>query len=382
MKMEGQLSYIGEYSINQLTRIINEYSPKEIFLVRGKSSYIQCGAKKTLDNIFSNLEIHITEFTDFSENPKVEDLEKGLSLLALRSTDLIIGIGGGSVLDMSKLIRFFNSYKGTIESSIYEKKKESIPLIAIPTTAGTGSEATHFAVVYRDKIKHSVAHRCILPNIAIVDPCFTYNINSYLTATTGFDALSQAIEAYWNVNHTSESDIYATKAIKLLWNNLPKVVNGTNKLNESRNLISEGSYYAGKAINITKTTAPHAMSYPFTSFYGFPHGHAVALLFPYFMELNCKVNKNELNPILDYQKYKRKINQMLAILDINYDEDISNYIKNYINNIGLKIKLPNNFNDEIIIKNTNNDRMKNNPKVIKENDIINAIKYIYANQQN
>lgn len=356
-----QQYFIGERAIENLESIIQYYIPRTVFLVRGKKSYESCGAKDAIIKFLPS-DIKLIEFYDFSENPKIEDLEKGIKLLNEHTCDLIIGIGGGSVLDMSKLIRFFHSYKGEITEAEFIQSSVPLPLITIPTTAGTGSETTHFAVLYKNKVKYSVTHKDILPDIAIVDPSFTYSNPTYLTACTGFDALAQAIEAYWNVYATKESDEYAIRAIELLWPNIPIAVNMPTK--EARDKVSEGSYWAGRAINITKTTAPHAFSYPFTSYYGYPHGHAVALTFPFFM----KCNHDTL-----FQDKMNSLYKMIGIDNIEYSDII---MRNYIERIGLRFVLPTNFQKRLIIENINIQRANNNPKVLTNKLVINAIKNI------
>ncbi|KAA6344757.1 Long-chain-alcohol dehydrogenase 1 [termite gut metagenome] len=351
-------TYVGDFSIDSLFTTLQNSSFKEIFLVRGKRSYELCGAKLVIENIKSLFNYTITEFFDFQENPKIEDLEKGLRFMSNIKADLIIGIGGGSVLDMSKLIRFFYSYSGDITNTQFEKQKGLIPLITIPTTAGTGSEVTHFAVLYKEKIKYSIEHNDVLPDMAIVHPSFTYNNSPYLTACTGFDALAHAIEAYWNINATEESDTYAVKAIKLLYPNLSVVVNAPAK--EARIKVSEGAYWAGKAINITKTTAPHAVSYPFTTYYNYPHGHAVALTFPYFAEYNIK-KVSELSTKLSRDRYVDKMKYLCSIIGTTIESDIRLLFHNYIKKIGLSFNLLHDFQVELIIKNINTQRMVNNP---------------------
>lgn len=347
--------YLEESSINDFFRIIKERAPKEIFLIRGKESYELCGAKKNVDNCIRDLGCLVTDFFEFSENPKIEDLEKGLTLLSKSHPNIILAIGGGSVLDMAKLIRFFHSYSGDPTVGAFVKERDLLPLIVLPTTAGTGCETTHFAVLYKNKIKYSVSHGDILPNIAFVYSPFTYNNPKYLTACTGFDALAQAIEAYWNINATEESDEYAMKAINLLWFNLLLAVNQPTK--ESRNEISKGAYWAGRAINITKTTAPHALSYPFTTYYGYPHGHAVALTFPYFFDLNKSV---------DALKYKMDI---ITSLMFQQKTNVKESFYFYLNQIGLSCKLPDNFDEKIISSNINLDRLANNPHVVTSDNI-------------
>ena len=178
-------------------------------------------------------------------------------------------------------------------------------------------------------------HTDILPDVAIVYPPFTYNNPKYLTACTGFDALAQGIESYWNVNATEESDEYAKRAIQLLWPNLPVAVNAPTK--QARDKVSEGSYWAGRAINITKTTAPHAFSYPFTTYYGYPHGHAVALTFPFFMQYNCMVRNSKLQCSLNVDAYNEKIKILCDLLSFSFMTTYGDMVK-YIMKLGLSLK--------------------------------------------
>lgn len=361
-----QQAYLGKDSIKELVPLLRKHNAHHVFLVRGKGSYSSCGAESIINNALSAANCTLTEFYDFSENPKFEDMERGVQVLKECNADIIIAVGGGSVLDMSKLIRFFSCYKGDVTDKCFEKIAELLPLITMPTTAGTGAEATHFSVVYKDKVKYSAEHDDMLPDYAIIYPPFTYGNPKYLTACTGFDALAQAIEAFWNLNATDESDIYAEKAIKLLWPNLPKVVN--NPTEELRDNVSEGSYWAGRAINITKTTAPHAFSYPFTTYYGYPHGHAVALTFPFFIRLNCG----------KYNSDKERIQRLLEVLNIKYDV-VQEVLQRYVYTIGLIKHSNEKVNATLIHQNINFDRLKNNPVFINQsifNDCIKTISII------
>ena len=356
-----QEAYIGVNCLKDFSFILKKFNPKRIFLVRGKKSYHLCGAEKVINDTLKDFSSEVLLFCDFEENPKIEDVKKGLSILEKFNPDIIIAIGGGSVLDISKLIRFFHSYEGEETGNKFEQKCPLIPLLALPTTAGTGCEATHFAVMYKDKVKYSVEHDDILPDFAFVYPPFTYNNPSYLTACTGFDALAQGIEAYWNVNATVESDEYAMKAIQLLWPNLPLAVNSPTE--EVRNKVSEGAYWAGRAINITKTTAPHAFSYPFTTYFGYPHGHAVALTFPFFFDLNCNKMNNSNVYIDDKIKYWRKIDILENLLGIPNEKELEMLMK-YVNKIFSKRPKINSF--DAYLKLVNLQRLKNNPIILDE----------------
>lgn len=363
----GQRLFIGKGCVDNLSAILKEYAPKTLLLVRGKESYAGCGAQGLIEPILSEAGIVVTLFSDFRGNPQIEDAYRGITLLGEHPCDLILAVGGGSVIDMAKLIRFFDSYEGSIDVAEFVQVKESLPLIVVPTTAGTGSEATRFAVVYRDHVKYSVDHPAILPEVAIVDPVFTYHADSYLTACTGFDALAQAIEAFWSVKATAESDDYAEKAIQLLWKALPEVIQ--TELESARNALSLGAFYAGKAINTTRTTAPHAFSYPFTSYYGLPHGHAVAMTFPFFLEFNYVDEPSQLNASRTLDEHHQKMNLLYRWLGISSKGNASEVMNRFLTSIGLFRKLPDDFDKNLIIENINLQRLGNNPRLLTREDI-------------
>lgn len=368
--------YRGETSLQDFKEILYKESPKRIFLVRGTKSYEACGAKQYMDTFFAEVGSEVFEFFDFESNPKSEDLQTGLDYLRTFKPDSIIAVGGGSVLDMAKLLRFFYSYMGDPAGTEFRKQRGLIPLFALPTTAGTGCEVTQFAVMYINKKKYSVAHSDLLPDVAVIYPPFTYNNPSYLTACTGFDALAQAIEAYWNVKATDESDEYALNAIKLLYPNLPLAVNLPTP--ENRNHISEGAFWAGKAINITTTTAPHACSYFFTSFLGIPHGHAVALTFSFFIKYNAVVEDSNKSPLLgDHLKYNQKIKKLFSLMNADIDS-VDKTFHNYLLNIGLGKEDLNQFSFDSFADYINIQRLQNNPKAISPETLKDLYTYLIS----
>ncbi len=158
------------------------------------------------------------------------------------------------------------------------------PLVAIPTTSGSGSEATHFAVIYIDGKKFSLAHQFMLPGYTIIDPELTYRTGPYQTAVSGMDALCQAVESYWSVNSTEQSREFASEAVRTILVALEDAVLVNSR--KAKQKMAHAAHYAGKAINITKTTAPHALSYTLTSRYSIPHGHAAALMLGKFFLIN------------------------------------------------------------------------------------------------
>lgn len=351
--IKGQQVYFGAAgSQDFLKQILRERSTSRILLVSGKSSFEKSGASAWLLPILSGMEV--VHFCDFSENPNVVDLKKDLDSYRQSTFDLIIAVGGGSVLDMAKLLGFFctsgldpDSYLDQKVDAEFEKQF----VVAIPTTAGTGCEATHFAVLYRDRVKYSIADQSILPDVAIINPDLSSSMSPYLTACTGMDALAQAIESHWAVGATDESKKYAEKAIRLSLCYLEKAVNAPNE--ESRSGMAEAAYWAGRAINISKTTLCHALSYPMTSHYNYPHGHAVSLFLPKIIE--------------EHQRCGAVSDALLYLFP---NKDLVSFIRYIIKAIGLGVR--NSFNEyeiEKIVSGINLERLGNNPIQFGDSEI-------------
>jgi alcohol dehydrogenase class IV len=367
-------SVIANISSFELENLFSNYSAKKIFLVTGKSSYKLSGAEEFIDKI--SKEIDFIRFSDFEQNPKYEDAVKGVTLYQQSNCDIIVAIGGGSVIDMAKLINIFSANNDLDDLEIVKKSKlitkKGKLLIAIPTTAGTGSEATHFAVVYHNKKKYSVAHQFILPEVVGLNSKFTLTQPKYLTACAGLDALSQAIESYWSVGANNESKIFAKQAIELLICNLEDTFNKPNTI--IRKAVMQGAYLAGKAINITKTTAPHAISYAFTTYFSIPHGHAVFLTLPQFFVANDKVTELNVNDSRGKEYVQKTMKELYDLLKVNSANEAKDLLEDLLNKIGLEksyAKLGINGEEEIqlIMSSINTERLKNNPVNLSKEEI-------------
>ncbi len=235
--------------------------------MRGHRSYEECGASALMEELMRLAQNEYQYFSEFTNNPKIEDVERGVRCVKIFQPDVIIAIGGGSVIDMAKLIR----YNANLNTR----------LVAIPTTSGTGAESTQFAVCYIEGEKQSISNPKILPEEAILVPEWTMHNNYYLTACTGFDAFAQAVEALWSIHATEESDLYAQEALALLYRCLAQFATDPQLCMADKHWREEmmiGANLSGQAINIARTTAPHAMSYKLTSEYGYPHGFFIKIL--------------------------------------------------------------------------------------------------------
>ena len=224
------------------------------------------------------LPVDLARFSGFSSNPKYEEVCEGIKLFRAERCDGILAIGGGSAMDVAKCIKLYSQMDPARNYLEQIPRGSEVPLIAVPTTAGTGSESTHFAVIYYQGVKQSVAHESILPDWAVLEPAVLEGLPLYQKKCTMLDALCQGIESWWSVNSTEESIGFARQAVETIRDNWRAyIVDGDPSAAAE---IMCASNCAGRAINITQTTAPHAMSYKLTSLYGLPHGHAVAVCLP------------------------------------------------------------------------------------------------------
>ncbi|MCH5165432.1 MAG: iron-containing alcohol dehydrogenase [Clostridiales bacterium] len=214
-------------------------------------------------------------FCDFKPNPVYEDVMKGVK--AFEGCDSIVSVGGGSAIDVAKAIKYFLCLDAD-GNFVYKNIKH----YSVPTTAGTGSESTRYAVIYKDGVKQTLTHDALFPDVAVLVPQLLESLPPYQKKCTLLDALCHAIESIWSVNATEDSRQYAREAIELIKSNYKAYVSGEASVIPK---MLKAANLAGRAINISQTTAAHAMSYKLTSLYKIPHGHAVALTLPYLWQL-------------------------------------------------------------------------------------------------
>lgn len=270
--LENQQIVMGDSSCDEILQILQDHTVKRFMLVCGSSFHSLAIADK-----IKAFPIPHTVFSAFSPNPKYEDIYEGVKLFNREECDFILSVGGGSSMDVAKCIKLFSTMKQGQLFLKQEYLENNIPLMAIPTTAGTGSESTRYAVIYHEGEKLSVTHSSLVPKYAVLEPSVLDTLPLYQKKCSMLDALCQAIESWWSVNSNQESISYAMQAISLVLEHSDGYL--ANKPAGNRGMLL-ASNWAGRAINITQTTAPHAMSYKITSLFGLPHGHAVALCLP------------------------------------------------------------------------------------------------------
>lgn len=280
--MRRSVTWTGPGCVLRIPSFVASRGLKRVLIVAGNNSFVDSGAVRIMNEFHSGVEVRT--WHDFSPNPKYSDLLKGLSLVRDFQPDLICGIGGGTAMDLAKLLGLFGNTAGEIREMIDGSSalpSSAIQIILAPTTAGSGSEATHFAVVYMDDTKYSVEHELMYASHILLDPSLVISNNVRNRATSGLDAICQSIESLWAVKNTSTSSVIAQKSLELLLPNIRTFVfEGTP---QSASMVQLGSHLSGQAIDVTRTTAPHALSYYLTSKYGIPHGFAVAATLGNFM---------------------------------------------------------------------------------------------------
>lgn len=237
-----------------------------VFVVCGKS--LKAEVQKQLTDY------QTVFFDEVTPNPSYDIIQRGVQRFRRGTYSVIVSIGGGSTIDTAKCIKLFASMQHA--SDFLQNKFEYSPIkhIAIPTTAGTGSESTCFAVMYYENKKLSIEHGSALPDIALLDADFLKKLPDYQKKSTLLDALCQSMESIWSSAATEESIAYAQSCIEGIMANYRDYLHNNT---EAMQKMLQASNCSGKAINITKTTAPHAMSYRLASMYHISHGHAVAL---------------------------------------------------------------------------------------------------------
>ncbi|WP_246120043.1 phosphonoacetaldehyde reductase [Blastopirellula retiformator] len=360
------MTYLDDGSIRTVETILASQNSRRPFVVYDETAYVSSGAQAALQSTFANRAT--TWFSQFELNPKLPDVEQGVELFRKSQSDVIVAIGGGTAIDIAKLIAALSQQTDPAAAIIRGERPLAdfdIPLIAIPTTAGTGSEATHFAVVYIQNEKFSLAHPHILPQFTIVDSQLTRSLPRSITAATGLDAFCQAIESLWAVGSTDQSIAYASEALPLIVENLPIAVLAPTA--KSRRGMSRAAHLAGKAINISRTTAPHAISYAITSRHGFPHGVAVAMTLSRMLKYNASVQAADCADPRGVSFVQRQIDRIVDLLASQTLEEASQKIDSFIAKLGCPTSLQaaginTRPQIEAIVQQVNAERMSNNPR--------------------
>ena len=361
-------------SYDDIKNFIKDNSFKKIFVLCGKKSFSNSGAEILFQKLFIGKEVKLIYKN--SNIPIIEELVTIIKTIKEFKPDLFLAVGGGAVIDYAKIANTVDALPNLAELIInysYPFKNKLTKLAVIPTTAGSGAEVTSNAVIYVNGIKYSFENELLIPDEFFLIPEFLTSAPNKIKASAGFDSIAQAIESLISRKSTERSVEYATKSLKLAINGFVPFLENPNLKNATE--MSIASNLAGKAINISKTTAPHAVSYPFTSLFNISHGHAVSLFFENFLQFNYE-NFEKSYISFDLQKRFELIFSLFNVKDINSLNSKITLIKKSasLEDNLLKLKIDLEKNAQRIINGVNLLRLGNNPVKLNDKDIYKIIR--------
>lgn len=279
--------------------------------------------------------IEVLAFHDVHENPSTRDVDAGARVAREFRPDLLIGLGGGSSMDCAKGINFIHSCGGRMEDywGVGKATGEMLPMIAVPTTAGTGSEAQSFALISQGEthVKMACGDPRAACRIALLDPELTLTQPPRVTSLTGIDAISHAIESYVTVRRNELSACYSRHSWRLLCGGFPRVLDRPSDL-EARGQVQLGAFFAGLAIETSMLGAAHAMANPLTAQFGVTHGQAVGMMLPHVIRFN---GQHVDHWYADLWRDAQAASELETGLDDNPVERLADFVQQLVDRSGL-----------------------------------------------
>lgn len=303
-------AYGGEGSMEKVKEIISREGAEKL-VIFSDEGIKATGLLELLTAELKKLDVEYHIFTECKPEPTYGQVEDVVNMVQEYDCDLIIGIGGGSVMDAAKLASVLKGAPYTIKDLLQDptQAKKMIKTVMIPSTCGTGSEATCNAIVAipEENSKKGIVNDNMIPDYVILDPRMIARLPKAIVAATGVDALAHAVECYTSKKATPFSDGYALLAAKLIFTNIREAYNNPDNMEAKTNMMI-GAYYGGVAITASGTTAVHALSYPLGGKYHIAHGVSNAILFAHVMEFNKDACEERLAQICDaiYPVYAEK----------------------------------------------------------------------------
>ena len=363
----------GDRSVLRVPRHVHALGAKRVLLVCGRRSFEASGASA----MFPDLELvaEVQRWSDFAPNTDSADLRIGLDVMREFEPDGVIGVGGGSAMDMAKLLCGFRNVADdhvldSIRSGLKTQTRRE-RLVLVPTTSGSGAEATHFAVVYIGNEKYSIGGDAMRADVIALDPTLAVSGSPYQRATSGIDAVCQAIESLWAVSATDRSRRFALVALRTLLPAIERFVNDPDGL--SARAMSLGSHFSGRAIDISRTTAAHALSYGLTKRYGVSHGHAVALTVPAFIAAHGASPSSRLQPTVTPAGHQRAMRTVVAALGATSAAEARARFRALAHALGLRNPIESDMSPDLIadqlVATVNAERLANNPVRLSPGDL-------------
>ncbi|HOJ92568.1 MAG TPA: iron-containing alcohol dehydrogenase [Dictyoglomaceae bacterium] len=355
----------GRGSINTLGSELKNIGSKFIFLT-GEASLKRSGY---LDRIMEDLEKHeinVVLITGIPSEPTSDIIYQICHKIVGDNFDGVIGVGDGSVMDTAKVIAIGLKAKKDMRELRGIEIEDALPIVASPTTAGTGSETTRFAVITdkENKNKFLLMGKALVPTLSIIDPELTFSMSSLVTAYTGIDAFSHALESYLSRGSNVTIDIFSKSAIEEIYRTLPEAVLENSE--DAKERMAYAAFRAGIAIDNAKTNLIHAMSCPLEDIYSIPHGIANGILLPAYLRFNA--------PFIPTEKYK-------FLKDI-FGGNPSEKVEEFLEMVNLPLKISQATSEDVdvdlLVRRTMEAKcnLENNLRPVTEEDVYNLFKEV------
>ena len=331
----NETSYFGAGSRKVIAEEVAKRGYKKALIVTDKD-LIKFGVADQVIAVLKDANIPYEIFDEVKPNPTVKNVKAGIAAFQAAGADFMIAIGGGSSMDTSKAIGIIinNPEFSDVVSleGVANTKKKSVPVIALPTTAGTAAEVTiNYVITDEENVKKMV---CVDPNdiptLAIIDPELMLSMPRGLTASTGMDALTHAIEGLITLGAWEMSDMFETKAIEMIAKWLPKAVENPSDI-EARDGMATAQYIAGMAFSNVGLGLVHGMAHPLGAYYDIPHGVANALLLPFVMEYNKEAAK---------AKYRTIAEAMGVDTSSMSDDEAADAAVKAVTDLAIRVRIP------------------------------------------
>lgn len=323
----------GEGAISRLGELAAEFRPRCVLVVSDRG-IMEAGHDAAALNSLREAGLEVASFHDFAENPTSDMVNAGVKRAAEVKPDLLVGLGGGSSMDCCKGINFVYSCGGSIHDyhGVGKATSDMLPMIAIPTTAGTGSEAQSFALISdaETHTKMACGDSRAACRIAILDPKLTMTQPASVSALTGIDAISHSIETYVTKRRNPLSTTYSRRAFGMLANGFSRVLDDPMDL-EARSSMQLGACMAGMAIETSMLGAAHATANPLTAHYDITHGQAVGLMLPAVIRMNGSIHAEW------YAELMREVDPTVSVLDA--PDRLAEMVVNWLREAGLATSL-------------------------------------------
>lgn len=371
----------GLGSIAELKTLLDEFQPQRVLLVTDPGM-IQHQLHLPILEIFESRRQPYAIYSNVQADPAEHIVLDAVQFAKNEHIDLVLGFGGGSSLDVAKIIAVLGhpEQKQQIQDlyGVGNAKRPRLPLILVPTTAGTGSEVTPISIVTTgETTKTGIVSPVLYADAAILDASFTQNLPAQITAATGIDAMVHAIEAYTSkIKKNAYADMLAKQALRLLNKNLPLVLKEPSNM-EARQLMLEGSMLAGQAFANAPVGAVHALAYPLGGHFHLSHGHTNALVLTEVMKFNAPAAKQHYAELMKWiDPYSTGSTDGLCDLFIDH-------MQNHLDSSGLTLKLNQLHVPQNTLEQLADDAMlqtrllQNNPRVLEKADALHIYTSIY-----